>query len=128
MIADKTAPKTIDEYITGFPPEVQEILQQVRKTIKAAAPDAEEAIKYQLPTFVLNGNLVHFGAFKKHIGFYPTPTGTEKFKKEINDARNSPALKVVDELLAKGAQVVYHDPKSASYIVLPLITSEKRST
>jgi uncharacterized protein YdhG (YjbR/CyaY superfamily) len=76
--------KDIDEYIAGFPRDVQEILEKVRTTIRQAAPDAKEAIKYQLPTFTLNGNLVHFGAFKNHIGFYPTPTGTEKFKQELS--------------------------------------------
>jgi len=75
--------KTIDEYIGTFPEDVQSILTRFRRTIKEIAPEAQEAIKYQLPTFVLNGNLVHFGAFKNHIGFYPTPTGTEAFKKEL---------------------------------------------
>jgi uncharacterized protein YdhG (YjbR/CyaY superfamily) len=75
---------TIDEYIAGFPPEVQEVLEQVRTTIKKAAPDAEEAIRYRLPTFRLNGNLVHFGAFKSHVGFYPTPSGIEAFKDELS--------------------------------------------
>ncbi len=79
----KVPPKTIDEYITGFPPEVQRILKRVRMTIRKAAPDANEAIRYQIPTFILNGNLVHFGAFKKHIGFYPAPRGIENFKKEL---------------------------------------------
>jgi uncharacterized protein YdhG (YjbR/CyaY superfamily) len=83
MKTDQTAPKTIDEYIAGFPPEVQAILQKIRLTIKAAAPAAEEAISYQMPTFKLNGNVVHFAAYKKHIGFYPVPTGIEKFKKEL---------------------------------------------
>lgn len=81
---DQATPKTIDEYIAGFPHEVQEILQRIRETTRAAAPDAEETIKYQLPTFTLKGNLVHFGAFKKHIGFYPTPTGTERFRSELS--------------------------------------------
>jgi len=81
---DKTTPNSIDEYIAGFPPDVQEILEKIRATIKKAAPDAQEAIKYQMPTFVLNGNLVHFAAFKKHIGFYPVPSGIEKFKKELS--------------------------------------------
>ena len=76
-------PKNIDEYVVAFPREVQKILQQVRATIKKAAPDAEEAIKYRIPTFVLNGNLVHFGAFKRHIGFYPTSSGIEAFKREL---------------------------------------------
>ena len=60
------------------------ILQKIRQTVKKAAPDATEKISYQMPTFYLNGNLVHFAAFKNHIGFYPTPSGTAKFKKEIS--------------------------------------------
>jgi uncharacterized protein YdhG (YjbR/CyaY superfamily) len=84
MSAEQETPKTIDEYIAGFPADVQEILQNVRRTIREAAPDAEEAIKYRLPTFTLNGNLVHFGAFKEHVGFYPTPTGIERFEKELS--------------------------------------------
>jgi uncharacterized protein YdhG (YjbR/CyaY superfamily) len=83
MKTKQAAPQTIDEYIAGFPPEVQEILQKIRLTIRQAAPDAEEAIKYQMPTFTLSGNLVHFAAFKNHIGFYPVPSGIEKFKKEL---------------------------------------------
>ena len=75
---------TIDEYIATFPPEVQVILQKMRQTIRKAAPGAIEAIAYQMPTFRLNGNLVHFAAFKRHIGFYPTPSGIEAFKKEIS--------------------------------------------
>lgn len=83
MKADQTPPKTIDEYIAGFPEEVQQILQKIRSVIRQEAPLAQEAISYQMPTFKLNGNLVHFAAFKNHIGFYPTPSGTEKFQKEI---------------------------------------------
>jgi uncharacterized protein YdhG (YjbR/CyaY superfamily) len=84
MKTKQTKPTTtIDEYIAGFPPDVQEILQKIRATIRKAAPQAEEAIKYQMPTFVLHGNLVHFAAFKNHIGFYPVPTGIETFKKEL---------------------------------------------
>ncbi len=75
---------SIDEYIATFPEEIQKILEEIRATIKAAAPDAEEKISYQMPTFILKGNLVHFAAFKKHIGFYPVPTGIEKFKKELS--------------------------------------------
>ena len=78
-----TAPATIDEYITGFPPDVQEILQQVRLTIRQAAPEAQETISYQMPTFTLHGNLVHFAAFKHHIGFYPVPSGIEAFQDEL---------------------------------------------
>jgi uncharacterized protein YdhG (YjbR/CyaY superfamily) len=84
MGTDQTAPKTIDEYIAGFPPEVQEILEKVRTAIREAAPGAEETISYQVPTFTLKGNLVHFAAWKKHIGFYPTSTGTEKFRNELS--------------------------------------------
>lgn len=84
MNSEQTSPKTIDEYIAGFPEDVQEILQKVRQTIKAAAPNAQETINYQMPTFTLNGNLVHFAAFKNHIGFYPTPTGIEQFKDELS--------------------------------------------
>jgi len=76
---------SIDEYIAGFPANIQKLLQQVRNTIKKAAPGAEEAIKYAIPTFTLNGgNLVHFAAFKNHIGFYPTPHGIEAFEKELS--------------------------------------------
>jgi len=74
---------SIDEYIGTFPQETQKILQEIRAVIKAAAPDAEEKISYQMPTFFLNGNLIHFAAFKNHIGIYPTPSGTEAFKEEI---------------------------------------------
>jgi uncharacterized protein YdhG (YjbR/CyaY superfamily) len=81
---DDTTPQDIDEYIASFPKDIQAILEKVRTTIRQAAPDAEETIKYQIPTFTLKGNLVHFGAFKKHIGFYPTPTGTEEFKNELS--------------------------------------------
>lgn len=75
--------KTIDEYINWFPIDTQTLLEQMRATIHKAAPDASEAISYGIPTFKLNGNLVHFGGFKTHIGFYPAPRGIETFKKEI---------------------------------------------
>ena len=84
MRTNQTAPENIDDYIVGFPNDVQEILQKIRMTIRKAAPDADETIKYRMPTFTLKGNLIHFAAFKKHIGFYPTPTGTEKFQKELS--------------------------------------------
>lgn len=83
MTPASTAPQTIDEYIAAFPPDVQAILQKMRETIRKAAPKAEEKINYQMPTFVLGGNLVHFAAYKTHIGFYPTPSGIEQFKDEI---------------------------------------------
>ena len=76
--------ESIDEYIADFPLQIQKKLQQVRRTIKKAAPKAEETINYAIPTFKLNGNLVHFAAFKNHIGFYPTPKGIEEFEKELS--------------------------------------------
>ena len=80
----KTQAENIDEYIAEFPKDIQKTLQQIRSTIKKAAPDAEEAMSYAIPTFKLNGNLVHFAAFKNHIGFYPAPSGIEAFKKELS--------------------------------------------
>ena len=74
---------SIDEYIAQFPPEIQKILEQVRATIKAAAPDATEKISYQMPTFYQHGNLVHFAAWNTHIGFYPAPTGMSQFDAEL---------------------------------------------
>jgi uncharacterized protein YdhG (YjbR/CyaY superfamily) len=75
---------TIDEYISGFPKDIQIRLNKIRKVIKESAPQAQEAISYQMPTFKSNGNLVHFAAWKNHIGFYPTPSGTNAFKKELS--------------------------------------------
>ena len=83
MLAKK--PTDIDDYISGFPNDIQKILQQVRSTIKKAAPGAEETIKYSMPTFTYKGNLVYFAAFKNHIGFYPAPTGDASFKKALSD-------------------------------------------
>jgi uncharacterized protein YdhG (YjbR/CyaY superfamily) len=83
MNAGQEGPKSIDEYIAGFPQDVQEKLQQIRMTIRRAAPDAQEKISYRMPTFYLKGNLVHFAAFKKHIGFFPTSTGIAKFQREL---------------------------------------------
>lgn len=74
---------TFEEYFSEFPSDVQEILQAMRQTIQAAAPEATEAISYQIPTFKLNGNLVHFAAFKNHIGFYPGSSGISAFKEEL---------------------------------------------
>jgi len=84
MATNKTNPNGIDEQIAKFPKDVQEILEKIRATIRKAAPDAEETINYGIPTFTLTGNLVHFAGFKNHIGFYPTPSGIEKFKKELS--------------------------------------------
>ena len=85
MRTRQTAPADIDEYIAGFPKDVRELLKKIRMTIRKAAPRAEEAITYQIPTFTLNGNLVFFAAFKRHIGFYPVPRGHAKFKKQLAD-------------------------------------------
>lgn len=82
MITKK--PASVDEYIAGFPEEVQLLLDQVRETIKKAAPIAEELISYQMPAYKMNGMLVYFAAFSKHIGFYPTASGIEAFKKELS--------------------------------------------
>ncbi|MGH2538321.1 MAG: iron chaperone [Candidatus Promineifilaceae bacterium] len=80
-----TKAETIDEYIAGFPSDVQAVLEQVRATIKAAAPDAEETISYAIPTFKLHGRyLVYFAGFKDHIGFYPAPVGIEAFQEELS--------------------------------------------
>jgi uncharacterized protein YdhG (YjbR/CyaY superfamily) len=84
MESDQFPPKTIDEYIADFPPDVQDILQKIRATIRKAAPEAQEKISYQMPTFTLYGNLVHFAAFKNHIGFYPIPSGIEAFKEDLS--------------------------------------------
>jgi uncharacterized protein YdhG (YjbR/CyaY superfamily) len=83
-----SAPSTIDEYIASAAPEVQPLLRKIRATVRKAAPEAEEAIKYQVPTFVLGGNLVHFAAFKNHIGFYPAPSGMKKFERELAGYRS----------------------------------------
>jgi len=77
-------PATIDAYIAAFPPETQKILEKIRAIIHEEAPGVDEAMAYGIPTFRLNGNLVHFGGYKKHIGFYPTPAGIEAFEEEIS--------------------------------------------
>jgi uncharacterized protein YdhG (YjbR/CyaY superfamily) len=79
----------MDEYIDSFPEDVQRILNELRQTIREVAPDAEETINYEIPTFTLNGNLVHFAAFANHIGFYPTPSGMEAFKNELSGYKGS---------------------------------------
>jgi uncharacterized protein YdhG (YjbR/CyaY superfamily) len=77
--------RSIDEYIATFPKDIQALLEAVRATIKAAAPDAQETISYQMPTFVLNGHLVYFAAWKNHIGLYPASGGVpEAFKDELS--------------------------------------------
>ncbi len=84
MSTSKKQFQTIDEYIATFPENVQDILQELRKVIQEATPEAEEAISYGMPTFKLKGNLVHFAAYEHHIGFYPAPSGIEAFKEELS--------------------------------------------
>ncbi len=84
-----TQPSTVDEYVAGFPEDIQQLLQQIRQTVREAAPGATETIKYAMPTYTLQGNLVHFAAFKNHIGFYPTPTGIAAFEKEISQYKGA---------------------------------------
>lgn len=81
--------RTIDEYIKSFPADIQARLKQLRALIQRAAPEAQEKISYQMPTFYLNGNLVHFAAYPKHIGFYPTPSAIEAFQKELSKYKSS---------------------------------------
>ena len=84
MAASRRNYKTMDEYISIFPKDVAHILNSLREAIRETAPEAEGTISYQIPTFTLYGNLVHFAAFKNHIGFYPTPSAIEAFKKELS--------------------------------------------
>ncbi len=83
MKTQPSAPASIDDYIAAFPPAVQEILQRIRQVIREEAPTAQEDIRYQMPTFRLNGNLVHFAAYQHHIGFYPTPNGIAEFEHDL---------------------------------------------
>ena len=85
MCAKKPTANPIDEYIARFPTDVQKRLKQVRKTVRTNAPDAVETIRYGIPTLQLGGDLVHFAAFKSHIGFYPTPSAIVKFEAELRD-------------------------------------------
>jgi len=80
----RTAPKDINQYIAAFPPAVRAKLRTIRVAIRKAAPQAKEAIKYQMPTFTQHGNLVHFAAYQHHIGFYPAPRALEQFKEELS--------------------------------------------
>lgn len=89
MESDKMVFNSIDEYIAIFPEETQKILKEVRAVIQAAAPQAKEKISYQMPTFALEGNLVHFAAYKSHIGFYPAPRGIEEFKDELSQYKGA---------------------------------------
>lgn len=80
---------TIDDYISGFPPDTRRKLNQLRNLIKSAAPQAEERISYGMPTFYLRGNLVHFAAYARHIGFYPTPSGITEFEEELSPYKHA---------------------------------------
>jgi uncharacterized protein YdhG (YjbR/CyaY superfamily) len=84
MTTVKTSVANIDEYISGFPEKTQKILERIRVTVKDAAPDAFETIKYSMPTFVFKGNLIHFAAYKNHIGMYPIPEGDSKLSQELS--------------------------------------------
>ncbi len=84
MDAKTTKPQDISAYIADFPQDVQVLLEQMRSTIQQAAPEARETIAYGIPTFKLGGNLVHFGGFKHHIGFYPAPVGLQEFEQELS--------------------------------------------
>lgn len=89
MREDKPIAESMDAYISQFSSEIQEILQTLRNVIKEAAPNSEEKISYQMPTFYLYGNLVHFAAYENHIGFYPAPTGIEAFKHELSPYKSA---------------------------------------
>jgi len=89
MEGKRITPESIDDYIAEFSSEIQEILTRLRYIIKTSAPDAKEKISYQMPTFVLHGNLVHFAAYKNHIGFYPGPSGIDAFKDELSEYKGA---------------------------------------
>ena len=86
-MTNRSAPETIDEYIAAFQPDVQSILEKIRLIIRKAAPQAEEKISYKMPAFALDGDLIYFAAFKKHIGVYPPVRGDAKLSKEISRYR-----------------------------------------
>ncbi len=89
MISSNKKIETIDAYICNFPKDIQEILYTIRRTIQNVAPNAVEKISYGIPTFYLYGNLVHFAAFKHHIGFFPTPSAVSKFSSELSSYETS---------------------------------------
>ncbi len=84
MDSQKAGFRSVDEYVAACPEDIQAILEALRTTIRAAAPDAEERISYQMPAFALKGTLVYFAAHKSHVGFYPTPSGIEAFRRELS--------------------------------------------
>lgn len=89
MPSERPQDTSVDEYIGAFPHDVAELLQKIRATIRKAAPEAEETICYRMPTFTLNGPLVHFAACKNHLGFYPTPSGINRFRRELSAYRTT---------------------------------------
>jgi uncharacterized protein YdhG (YjbR/CyaY superfamily) len=89
MKKEKPQTQTIDDYINGFPEPTRKLLTQIRSTIRKTAPKATEKISYGIPTYHYNGNLVHFAAFKKHIGFFPTPSAIEAFQKDLEPYKTS---------------------------------------
>lgn len=91
MVAKQEGSSDVDKYIAGYPREVQALLRKIRVTIRQAAPGAQETISYQIPTFKLNGTLISFAAFSKHIGLYPAPNGGERFNRELSRYRAAKA-------------------------------------
>jgi uncharacterized protein YdhG (YjbR/CyaY superfamily) len=90
MAMSRSQFKTVDEYIAGFPKNIRDVLEELRRIIRESAPEAEETISYGIPTFDLNGkHLVHFAAYKSHVGFYPTSSGIKAFKKELSPFKTS---------------------------------------
>lgn len=83
MRSNRPPAQTIDDYIAGFPPDVQKMLEKIRQTIRKAAPKAEEGISYQIPVFKLEGNMIFFAAYKKHVSVYPAPRASQEFKAEL---------------------------------------------
>lgn len=107
----------IDDYISEFPEDIQVRLRKLRKVIKKAASNAEETISYRMPTFKLNGNLVHFAAFKNHVGFYPTPSAISAFEKELSPYKTS-----------KGAVQFPHDKPIPYELVAEMVKFRVRET
>jgi uncharacterized protein YdhG (YjbR/CyaY superfamily) len=89
MATSKIRPKTTYEYMAMYPEDIRNRLEELRRVIRESAPQSEEAISYGIPTFKLNGNLVHFAAFKNHIGFYPTPSAIKAFRKELSSYKQA---------------------------------------
>ena len=83
------SPTTVDEYIAAFPPAVQSKLEQIRSAIRALVPEAQETIKYRMPTYFLHENLVHFAAYENHVGLYPSPSGIAKFQDELSGYKSA---------------------------------------